>query len=77
MKNKQFKCNHCERKINNDYYFSNENGSTIICSNCGVDKLLIYSEELDCFVYEQDYKEIYNDDEIADIEKFEVVFCDN
>lgn len=75
---KKYKCCFCGKEIKNEYFFVNDNGSTQICKQCGLDNnKLMYSEELDCFVLESEYEETYLDDDISDIEKYEVMCYDN
>lgn len=77
---KKYKCCFCGKEIKDRFFFANENGSSHICKQCGLDnQKLIFSEVLDCFLLESDYEEnyLYLDDEVSDIEKFEVVCYDN
>lgn len=62
------KCDNCGKVVSINYYDSDYN--TILCEVCG-DELLAYNDSIDCYVYEEDNKETFYDDEISDVEMFD------
>ncbi len=67
--NKVLFCEYCGARINTetDVYFRSD--SVVYCEECG-DEYLIYSDSIDSYVHESQYKDTYIDDEISDVELF-------
>lgn len=64
-------CEFCQKNINNskdDYYYESE--YAWLCGECG-EKELDYVDDIDGYVFHEDYKECYTDDELSDLEIFE------
>lgn len=51
-------------------YFEDEYGDVAYCEECGED-LLTFASDIEQYVYAEDYKECYLDDELSDILMFE------
>lgn len=62
------RCDQCGLKLGVEYYESH--CGVILCDVCGND-LLVFCDDLDCFILEEDYKQVYLDDDISDIDNFE------
>lgn len=64
-------CEHCSKGINTetDIYFEADSANVVYCEECGDDHL-IYSDSIDSYVYESQYKDIYLDDEISDLDLY-------
>lgn len=63
------KCDNCDREIDGKCFISN---TTYLCEECG-DELLIYNDDVDSYIWEEDDKEVIYDDAGADVELFEMV----
>lgn len=63
-------CEHCGALIHPEtgIYFMSED-SVIYCEECA-DEFLTFSDDVQAYVHEDQYKEVYLDDELSDIELF-------
>lgn len=64
-------CEHCGARINTetDVYFESDSDSVVYCEECS-DEHLMFSDSIDSYVHESQYKDIYMDDEISDIDLY-------
>jgi hypothetical protein len=60
------KCSKCGKETS-AFFSSND---TVLCKICA-EEVLVYSSEIDTYVYEEDYRDVYSKEKLADIEKFE------
>ena len=63
------KCDICDEYIPHGatHY---EGDPNILCEECG-EQHLIWSDDVQAYVHEDEYKEVYLDDELADVELFQ------
>lgn len=64
-------CDFCDKYIPNGatYY---EGDVNILCEECGEDYLM-WSEDVQAYVHEYEYKDVYFDDELSDVELFKLI----
>lgn len=63
-------CEHCGAPIHpdTDVYFMSEDG-IVYCEECA-EEFLTFSDDVQVYVHEDQYKEVYLDDELSDIDLF-------
>ena len=59
-----------ESVVEYNTYFEDEYGDVIFCEECG-EMLLTFASDIDQYVYCEDYKECYLDDELSDLIMFD------
>ena len=67
---KKLYCEHCGAPINpeTEVYFESDNG-IVYCEECA-DEFLTFSDDIQAYVHEDQYKGFYFDDELSDIDLF-------
>ena len=67
---KKLHCEHCATPINPDteVYFESEYG-IVFCEECA-DDFLMFSNDIQAYVHEEEYREVYFDDDLSDIDPF-------
>lgn len=63
-------CDLCGAFCKKSFYLCERSGS-VVCCECGNN--LVYHDDLCGYVFEDDYQEFYTDDELADVEVYELV----
>lgn len=68
---KKLYCEHCGTRINTDtdIYFESDYGSVVYCEECA-DAHVMFSDSIDSYVHESQYKDTYMDDEISDLDLY-------
>lgn len=64
-------CEECQRLIENDDMYYTD-GSIDMCSSCG-DECLIYHDGVEAYVFVDEYKDTYYDDELSDVLLFQLI----
>lgn len=67
---KKLYCEHCGTRIhpNTEVYFESEYG-IVFCEECA-DVFLMFSDDIQAYVHEEEYREVYFDDDLSDIDPF-------
>lgn len=60
-------CGLCGERLGSSYF---DSGNSCICEECA-DAVLVFNNIFEAYVYEEDDKDIYYDDEMSDIEVFD------
>ncbi len=67
---KKLHCEHCATPINTDTEVYFESGYGIVfCEECA-DVFLMFSDNIQAYVHEEEYREVYFDDDLSDIDLF-------
>lgn len=66
------KCYSCNEEIKETTYFEGTCSEAILCQSCGENELT-WNDDIEAYIYCEDDREFFMDDELSDIETFEQV----
>ena len=69
---KKLHCEHCNAPIDlkTDTYFMSEY-EIVFCEECA-NVFLMFSGDIEAYVHEEEYREVYFDDDLSDIDPFTI-----